>query len=182
MSNAQYVEENSEFSSFLTLKHKRMDFGEVIEDILRYTQEDPDKDYRIIIGTDSEGKDLLAYATAIVVHKVGHGGRAYVAKNILKIGRVLRDKILTETQLSLMLAEELVPKLTENLGEDFLTNGLEIHIDVGPNGETKDMIREVVGWVQGMGYQVGIKPDASAASTVADRFAVPPRTTEVEVA
>ena len=46
---------------------------------------------------------------------------------------------------------------------------LEIHIDVGRSGETRDMIKEVVGMVTGNGYTAKTKPDSYGASKVADK-------------
>ncbi|MCK4816393.1 hypothetical protein KA005_11550, partial [bacterium] len=48
---------------------------------------------------------------------------------------------------------------------------LEIHIDVGPLGPTREMIREVVGMVNGNGFTAKTKPEAWGASTVADKHA-----------
>jgi len=45
-----------------------------------------------------------------------------------------------------------------------------IHADVGENGLTKDMIKEVIGLIRGNGFEAKIKPEAFAASVVADRF------------
>jgi len=45
-----------------------------------------------------------------------------------------------------------------------------IHIDVGTQGETKELIREIVGMVTGSGYQAAIKPDSFGASKVADKY------------
>ncbi len=47
---------------------------------------------------------------------------------------------------------------------------VEIHLDVGENGPTKDLIKEVVGMVVGSGFAAKIKPDSYGASTVADRY------------
>ena len=46
---------------------------------------------------------------------------------------------------------------------------LEIHIDVGEHGDTRDMIKEVVGMVTGNGYVAKTKPEAYGASYVADK-------------
>jgi hypothetical protein len=48
-------------------------------------------------------------------------------------------------------------------------NELEIHVDIGQKGPTKEMIREIVGMVRGNGFFVKIKPESFAASTLADR-------------
>ena len=69
--------------------------------------------------------------------------------------------------MSLSTAEELVPLLREAISAakyDF-----EIHIDVGAIGPTRDMIKEVVGMVQGSGYKAKTKPESWGASSVADK-------------
>ena len=46
-----------------------------------------------------------------------------------------------------------------------------IHADIGENGQTRDMIKEVVGLIRGNGFEPKIKPEAYVASCVADRYA-----------
>ncbi|HAV21575.1 MAG TPA: hypothetical protein DCX02_06940, partial [Firmicutes bacterium] len=41
--------------------------------------------------------------------------------------------------------------------------------DIGRNGGTKDLIREIVGMVTGTGFEAKIKPDAYGATKVADK-------------
>jgi len=67
---------------------------------------------------------------------------------------------------SLKLAEQLIEKLKE---KDIVDFNLTIHVDVGPNGETRQMIHEVVGMIKGSGFAVKTKPDSYGASSVADR-------------
>ena len=43
------------------------------------------------------------------------------------------------------------------------------HLDVGDKGETREIIRELVGMVTGSGYAARTKPDSFGASKVADR-------------
>lgn len=170
---------DSNFKKFITLTHRQVGFEDVIREIVSYTREDADREYRIVIGTDSEGYGNTSYASAVVVHRVGAGGRAFICKNTVFTNNSLRQKIYNEATLSLLLAQEVVPLLTEHLGGEFVRDNFMIHIDVGQNGDTKDMIKEVVGMVMGSGFQVATKPDSYAASTVADRFAVPPRSVTV---
>jgi predicted RNase H-related nuclease YkuK (DUF458 family) len=47
---------------------------------------------------------------------------------------------------------------------------VEIHLDVGIQGDTKELVKEVTGMIVGSGFAAKIKPDACAASTVADRY------------
>ena len=79
----------------------------------------------------------------------------------------LKERIYQEATMSL--------ETSENFINFFKVNGIsryniQIHVDIGHNGETRDMITEVVGMVRGSGYDVKIKPDSYGASKVADRY------------
>ncbi|OGZ57480.1 MAG: hypothetical protein A3F94_00605 [Candidatus Spechtbacteria bacterium RIFCSPLOWO2_12_FULL_38_22] len=167
-----------DFSSFVTVSREQKSFGEMLQDIRSYVDEAPAYNYRVIVGTDSEGYGEVVYATAVVVHRVGNGARAYICKNrIYTPHRVLRDKIYNESMLSLALAQKLVPFLADMLGKEFVQSNFAIHSDIGNSGDTREMIKEVIGMVTGYGFQVEIKPESYAASSVADRFVVPPKKT-----
>ncbi len=135
--------------------------------------QDPQSQYRLVIGSDSHEQyhnrqKVVNYVTAIVVQRKGKGGR-YFWQNGLKLHtRTLRDKIYQETTLSLELAAELIPLLNHHLNGNNNWE-LEIHIDVGRTGPTRQMIHEVVGMVVGSGYTAKTKPDSFAASTIADK-------------
>ena len=79
----------------------------------------------------------------------------------------LRQKIFFETALSLDTASQLANKLSET-GHDELN--VEIHLDIGPNGSTRELIKEIVGMVTGSGFDAIIKPDSCGASKVADKY------------
>jgi len=81
----------------------------------------------------------------------------------------LRDKIYTETLMSLDLAQIIVPKVRKRISPK--KYDLEIHIDVGALGPTREMIREVVGMVNGSGFVAKTKPESWGASSVADKHA-----------
>lgn len=146
----------------------------VIKEISGFVDEDPDSFYRLVIGTDSQTKSTkgnaeIDYVTAIVVHRRGKGARYFWRKEKKFKIPVLRDKIYTETQMSLDTAQEFVPLLRRAVSP--AKYDLEIHIDVGSLGPTRDMIKEVVGMVTGTGYVARTKPEAWGASTVADKHA-----------
>ena len=146
---------------------------DVIKDISRYLHEDPQCFYRLVIGYDSherriQGEKVANYVTAIVVHRVGHGGRYYWHNGTKEKVHSLRQKIYKETQLSLEAAEKLVPAIRRELNGSHNWD-LEIHIDVGTVGPTRDMIKEVVGMVVGSGYTAKTKPDSYGACSVADK-------------
>ena len=107
--------------------------------------------------------------TAIVIHRQGKGGRYFWRRQKVDKIATLRDKIYTETLLSIQAAEKLVPLLKKTFNGSTQKYELEIHIDVGPNGPTREMIKEVVGMVNGNGYQAKIKPESFGAFSVADK-------------
>lgn len=133
------------------------------------------------------------FVSVVVVHRIGKGGRYFWVKNRLARMLSLREKIYEEATRSLMLAMKLGGELKERLASaessvacapssapplravaTFFPEGpsytLEIHVDIGTQGPTRDMIREIVGMIRGNGFVVRTKPEAYAASTVADRY------------
>ena len=145
----------------------------MITEIANFVDEEPASFYRLVIGTDSQerranGESEVDYVTAIIIHRKGKGARYFWRKE-RKNGKtpVLRDKIYTETLISLDVAKEIVPGLRRLVTP--AKYDLEIHIDVGPLGPTRDMIKEVVGMVSGNGFTAKTKPESWGASTVADK-------------
>ncbi|HZG75049.1 MAG TPA: ribonuclease H-like YkuK family protein, partial [Paenibacillus sp.] len=107
------------------------------------------------------------FVSAVVVHRVGKGARFYFRKQRQKPMFDLRHRIYKETELSLALVDTLNAKGMSALLTDW---PLEIHIDIGQQGETKALITEIKGWVTSVGYVARIKPESFGASAVADRF------------
>lgn len=142
-------------------------------EIANFIKKEPNLSYRVVIGSDSQekklnGKKELNIVGAVVVHRKGKGGRYFYQKEKRKYPHSLRDKIYQETFFSLKLANKLLPYLNKFLnGHNHYQ--LEIHIDVGRTGETREMIKEVVGIVSGSGFEVKTKPESFAASKVADK-------------
>lgn len=150
-------------------------FNDIIVYIKSFLEEDEKGQYKLTIGTDSEvrrDKNSLVYLeliTAIVIYKKGYGGRYFWRKKRVKNVKTLREKIYQEVFLSIETAQYLVPELKARLNGASTRYDLEIHIDVGEKGESRTMIREVVGLVSGNGFIAKTKPDSYAASNVADR-------------
>ncbi|MBU4332290.1 ribonuclease H-like YkuK family protein [Patescibacteria group bacterium] len=147
----------------------KLNLEELTRELTSYIGDAPKIQHRIIIGTDSEGNGRVEFVTAIVIHRVGHGGRYFWQKSYKNNITALRHKIYEETNLSLLWAQELLKKLRESRGEDYLGDDLEIHIDVGEGGATRDLIKEVVGMVKGNGFNAKTKPESFGASSVADK-------------
>jgi len=159
-------------SIFISPTDGKMTMDKVVNTLVEFMNAEPDYFYRLVIGTDSKSGKLLRaqavdFVTAVVIHRMGKGGRYFWQRNkVEKIGS-LRDKIYTETLLSIELASKLVPEFSQNLnGQRYK---VEIHIDVGEAGPTREMIKEVVGMVNGNGFTAKTKPDSYAASNIADK-------------
>ena len=157
---------------FISPTQGKIPIEKMVKELAGFMGEEQDYFYSLIIGTDSKsgkpnGRDKIDFVTAVVIHRKGKGGRYFWQKNkIEKIGS-LRDKIYMETLLSIRLAEKLVPEFTKKLnGERYK---LEIHIDVGDMGPTREMIKEVVGMVNGNGFTAKTKPESYGAFVVADK-------------
>lgn len=150
----------------------KMGVVDMVRKIVAFIDEDPSSFYRLVIGSDSQarsnGVQDVDFITAVVVHRIGKGAK-YFYRRIRKKGKgmVLRNRIHTETLLSLELAGIIVPDIRKKVSP--AKYDLEIHIDVGSLGPTREMIREVVGMVAGNGYTARTKPDSWGASSVADR-------------
>ena len=152
---------------------------QVMEEMVRYMKVKPDKFYDIIVGCDSSSGERFSFPVAIVILRVGEGGRFFLKKisyptSVLKKRfsnwkmRIL-EEVLLSCQLALLLREKFEKRINK---EPTLFNYQlrYIHADIGENGKTKDMIREVTGLIRGNGFEPKIKPEAYVASVVADRY------------
>lgn len=139
----------------------------VFSDIMAFVASEPNADYRLIIGSDSQTRDDQTFVTAIIIHRVGKGARYYYRRQHSRAMHSLRQKIFYETSLSLGVGSRMAELLSAHGQTDL---NVEIHVDVGPTGSTRELIREVVGMVVGSGFEVHVKPDSYGASKVADRY------------
>lgn len=166
----------NEYEYFQSITHGTIKATDAIEFIKKFLEEDSFADYSLVIGTDSHEKSHLentamsiSLVTAILVHRHGFGGKYFWVKKELSNIHSLREKIYAETLESLTFATSFVPLLKKKLNGHLPKYNLEIHIDVGEHGDTRDMIKEVVGMVTGNGYVAKTKPEAYGATYVADK-------------
>lgn len=152
----------------------KLSLSQVVAEIIRFMQAAPLRRYKVTIGTDSE---LLTdgradFVTAVVVHRIGNGGRYFWRR--LETGKfhTLRDRIIKEVLISLELGKETIMELRsfQEANGGLPEWDFEIHVDVGENGETKAMIQEVVGMIRANNFCPITKPGSYAASNVADRY------------
>jgi len=153
---------NDAFGSYLSLER-------IKEEIVSFMNGDPEREYKIIIGTDSEvlGNQEADFITAIVVYRKGNGGRYFWRR--IKGGRyhTLRDRIIDEVMVSLDSAKLLLDHL-KNIPLQSRWE-FEIHVDIGQNGPSRNLIQEVTAIVRASNFEAKTKPESYAASKVADR-------------
>lgn len=157
---------------FISPSRGKRDFSQVVGDVVDFVSEDERSRYSIVVGTDSglnNGEAGMAeFVSVITVHRIGKHGR-YFWKKIPAIKTFnRRDRILKEANFSLELAQRVVAELRNKLSK--VPYIFEIHVDIGENGPTREMIQEIVGMIRGNGFEAKIKPDAYAANKVADRY------------
>jgi hypothetical protein len=156
----------------------KLNFDRVIEEIFNYMKNDPEKFYEIVVGCDSSADEKPAFPVALVCLKKGQGGRFFLTKiqypSEKKKFYNLHQRILQEVFLSCELALSFREAIKERIKKSQIPLNYQfqyIHADIGVGGPTKDMIKEVVGLIKSNGFEAKIKPEAFAASVVADRFA-----------
>lgn len=145
-------------------------FEEMLSAVIEHIKADPGSDYKLIIGTDSQEREQVTFVSAVIIHRLGKGARYFYRRKRLQKFYSMQQRILYEASLSLALASRLAEGLAEKLsgdGQDGLN--VEVHLDVGLAGETRTLIRDVVGMITGSGFNAKIKPESFGASKVADR-------------
>ena len=162
-----------------SITHGELSLHEIIFKIKQFLEEEPNCEYSLVIGTDSHEKNNgfkpknstkeINLVTAVLIHRKGFGGKYFWRRQDKKNIHSLREKIYAETITSLTFAAVFVPLFKQTLNGKSLNYNLEIHVDVGEHGATREMIKEVVGMVTGNGFVAKTKPEAYAASYVADK-------------
>jgi len=145
-----------------------LSFNQIISKIVNLVESNSDYPFRLIIGTDSQDKNSHGadFVTAVIVHKVGAGGIYFWQRETNPNRLAMKARIMEEAVRSLVCAQKFLDAFGRENG---IMKILEIHVDVGQKGPTREMIAEVVGMIRGSGFEVKIKPDAFGASKVADR-------------
>ncbi len=148
--------------------------GEVIKEIQSYVLKYPESSYEIVIGSDSQASlsGRACFVTAVVVRRIGNGGVHFWTRHEEKFYG-LKDRMWKEAMLSITLAQELRSLMKEEIGEEmFWERRVEfrcIHLDIGENGPTRELIDSISGVVKGYGFEPVIKPYSYGAFVVADR-------------
>lgn len=124
---------------------------------------DQDLDVKIYIGTDSQnaGKNTI-YASVIILHYGNTGGHVLYSKKTIPRVYETFTRLFNEVVDSLEVAEYLY--------QNGLPKADYIDLDLNPDPvyRSNSVLRSALGYVNSMGYKARIKPNAPAASSVAD--------------
>lgn len=148
----------------------KVDLDELRKIVSSYMSKDKKGRYDIIVGTDSQKVKSGAYdfVSALIIHHVGHGGIYFWKRSVHQKKASLKERIYNEAIMSLETSEDFVVFFRENGISKY---NIQIHVDIGNGGETRELINEVTGMIRSSGYDVKIKPNSFGASKVADRHA-----------
>lgn len=154
---------------YLSPTYGKVNLEQLKEIVTSFMVKDKSAQYQVIVGSDSQKIQNNAYdfVSALIIHKIGGGAIYFWKRDILDRKISLKERIYMEATRSL--------ETSENFVSFFKLNGIskydiQIHVDIGHNGKTREMITEVIGMIRGSGYDVRIKPDSFGASKVADRY------------
>ncbi len=155
---------------FISPSKGRISFDNIIYDLVDYMEASPKDKYMLVVGSDSKlYRKEAVFVSVIFIHRVGKGARYFYRRSKKKMSRNLRQRMYMETELSLELGQILIKRIHSALSNADLNYDFEIHVDIGKNGPTKEMIREIIGMIQGNGFVARYKPESFCASTVADK-------------
>jgi len=147
-------------------------FADMVKTVAKFICEEPEAKYKVMIGSDSKGMSELELVSVVAVHRVGSGGRYFWHRRQVQNIHGLREKIYSEVLASLRLASAFLPTFRRELvsaSPKAFPYDFKIHVDIGENGATRDLISEITGMVTAYGYEVLVKPESAAATTFADR-------------
>ncbi len=146
----------------------QIDLEKLKEIVSSYMSKDKKGRYEIIVGTDSQKQKGNAYdfVSALIIHHIGSGGIYFWRREFIDRIIPLKERIYHEAIMSMQTSENFI--------NFFKVNGIskydiQIHVDIGKNGDTRVMINEVTGMIRSNGYDVKIKPYSYGASKIADR-------------
>lgn len=166
---------NFKNGNFFNPTKGNLSFDDAIKEIFAYMEEQPQKEYEIVVGCDSASLEQPHFPATIVVRRLGAGGRfflkkiSYGGKKFYNFKQRILQEVLLSCELALVLRETLELKKML-LPQEIKWNFSYIHADVGETGATREMVREVTGLIRGNGFEPMIKPFSFAASAIADKY------------
>ena len=108
------------------------------------------------------------YTIVIVMLMEGHGARGYKKRINVHEPHVSRQQRLFRETYDAVETALFINPILESVG----LNVKEIHTDLNPDPihASNEMIKQCIGYIQGMGFVGKTKPDSWVSYEVADRF------------
>jgi len=148
----------------------------VMEEMIKYMEEKPERFYDIIVGCDSSSGSEPTFPVVVAILRVGAGGRFFLKKikypcsqRFINWKNRIFQEVLISCDLALSLRESFEKKI-QSLKIKTNYQFRYIHADIGRRGKTKDMVKELTNLIRGNGFEPKIKPEAYIATTLADRY------------
>ena len=155
----------------------KVTYSEMIKVIADYIRANPNAEYDITVGTDSQNHKMTRMVEVVAICRIGDGGIFFFRREDIPKIRVLKEKIIEETNRSIENATGFIDALQEELLDDNIDLDImfdedrlafAVHADIGRHGKTKELIKEICAWIEASGFEARIKPDSYAASGVAN--------------
>ena len=154
----------------------KLNIEDIPDKLLRFYDrvKEYDSPVQVIVGTDSQNFSYTKIVNVVATVCEGHGGIYFYQINHVDRINDIRQKLYTETGMSLEAADTILKAIEADRKYDSLYENatFTIHVDAGrsENGKTKELIPAIVGWIKSQGFECEIKPDSFVASTIADRI------------
>ena len=151
--------------TWLTAGETTISFEEILELAIAHTQ----KNGTIHIGTDSQliaNKYVFSTAICLIGGDLRPQNLYFISKSTMDSKRysTLLQRITEEVEKSIHMGLKMLAYCP--------TIDIELHLDISgeeKNESTSKFSRMLLGYAKGNGFECKIKPDAFAASSVADR-------------
>ncbi len=147
---------------------RRLAFDAMTAELTDWILTNQGSSFRLIVATDSQPSLPIRFETVVILVMPGFA-RSYNRRLATMGPMALAERMWTEAAMSLMVADALQQDLAGR-GLRLEPGAVEIHLDVGENGESRTAKRQAIGMVTGAGFPVKVKPESWAASRVADRL------------
>jgi|TARA_R110002060_G_scaffold38317_3_gene49500 predicted RNase H-related nuclease YkuK (DUF458 family) len=124
--------------------------------------------YEIHVGCDSHKiGGVYIFAVVIAGYVQRRGGTFFFHRKRSK------DNALSSISFRLMKEAELALEIAHSLNAAFPLRDINVHLDINPDKRfaSSKVLTNAVSWVNSYGYNVFIKPNAWASSSLADAFA-----------
>jgi len=156
------------FMDVSTKEH--VDMEQVLE---RVRLEAENHNVEVWIGTDSQNCDKkTTFVSVIAIYRKGKGAKIFRTKQRVRQIQSIRQRMVHEAYQSIEVAK-LYEETIENLEAlDLMDIPMCIHVDVNKSSvhESNKAMKEIMGWLGGMGIAYEFKPMSAAASYAADKY------------